>query len=45
MSVDITEFLLSPQAFPRLTSEKSKGLETSEKVERGMMGTSAERGE
>ena len=44
-SVDITEFLPSPQAFPRLTSEKCKCLETSEKGERGMMGTSAERGE
>ena len=34
-SVVITEFLLSPQAFPRLASKKG---------ERGMMGTSAERG-
>ena len=45
LSVDITEFLPSPHAFPRLTSEKCKCLETSDKGERGMMGTSTERGE
>ena len=43
--MDITEILPSPQAFPRLASERCECLETSDKGERGMMGTSAERGE
>ena len=45
LSVDITEFLPSPQAFPRLASKKCECLETSDKGEREMMGMSAERGE
>ena len=45
MSVDITEFLPSPHALPRLTSKKCECLETGDKGERGMIGSSTERGE